>query len=63
MKFAMQNGLTEFSLISGKEYRDPFNEVQLDAVFTAPDGTERTVPAFWAGENVWRIRYSSPITG
>ena len=63
MKFAMQNCMTEFSLISGKRYRDPFNEIQLDAVFTTPDGMERVVPAFWAGENVWRIRYSSPVIG
>ena len=63
MKCTMQNCMTEFPLISGKEYGDPFNDVQLDAVFTAPDGTERVVPAFWAGENVWRIRYSSPLIG
>ncbi|MCD6335811.1 MAG: DUF4038 domain-containing protein [Candidatus Latescibacteria bacterium] len=39
MKCTMQNCMTEFPLISGKEYEDPFDDVQLDAVFTAPDGT------------------------
>lgn len=63
MKCTTQNCMTEFPLISGKGYRDPFNDVQLDAVFTAPDGTERVVPAFWAGENVWRVRYASPVIG
>ena len=55
--------MTEWSLASGKAYADPFNDVELDVIFTDPDGEERRVPAFWAGENVWRVRYASPKVG
>jgi hypothetical protein len=46
-----------------KAYADPFNEVQLDMRVTAPDGAQLRVPAFWAGEQTWRVRYSSPQVG
>ncbi len=32
-------------------------------MFTDPGGGEHVVPAFWAGELTWRVRYSSPLTG
>jgi hypothetical protein len=44
-------------------YADPFNQVVLDAVFTDPAGVARRVPAFWAGGQVWKVRYASPLTG
>jgi hypothetical protein len=58
-----QNGLAEFSFTSSKRYGDPFNEVTLEAVFTDPKGDEHRVPAFWAGEQMWRMRYASPKVG
>lgn len=63
MKFAAQNCIAEVSLASGRSYADPSNELTLDFVFTDPEGEEKTVPAFWAGENTWRARYSSPRVG
>lgn len=63
MIFAMQNCATEWSYASGKSYRDPFNEIELDVIVTGPDGEEQRVPAFWAGGNAWRVRYSSPKLG
>lgn len=63
MLFTMQNCMTEFPLVSGKNYRDPFNEVTLDVVFTGPGGKEQVVPAFWAGDNVWRVRFASSVLG
>ena len=60
---AEQNCMAEFSLRSAKRSDDPFNEIELDVVFTGPDGAERTVPAFWAGDNVWRFRYASTLVG
>ena len=63
MKFASQNCAVEWAMTSGKTYGDPFNDVELDVVFTDPDGLERSVPAFWAGEQTWRVRYASPIVG
>jgi hypothetical protein len=57
------NRMVEIALTSERAYADPFNEVQLDVVFTEPDGRELRVPAFWAGGQVWRVRYASPHRG
>ena len=62
-RFAVEHQVSEFPFTSGKSYRDPFNEVELDVIFTAPDGTEQRVPAFWAGEQTWRVRYAAPVAG
>ena len=63
MQLAIQNCMTEWSYASGKAYADPFNEVELDLVVTGPDGREQRVPAFWAGEQTWRMRYASAQVG
>ena len=63
MIYSTQNRMTEFPLTSTLVYKEPFHEVELDAVFTAPDGSERRVPGFWAGDDDWKVRYASPIVG
>ena len=63
MYYAAQNCMTEWSFASGRVYRDPFNEVTLDVAFTDPDGEAHRVPAFWAGEQTWCVRYASPKVG
>jgi len=63
MLFGRQNCPIEITFESAKSYADPFNDVELDVVFTDPEGEEHKVPAFWAGENCWKVRYSSPKTG
>ena len=63
MNRATQNCMAEWSCASTKAYPEPFREVELDVVFSEPDGDERRVPAFWAGENVWRVRYASSKLG
>ncbi|MFQ6095252.1 MAG: DUF4038 domain-containing protein [Candidatus Bathyarchaeia archaeon] len=55
--------MVEWSFLSEKEYSDPFNEVEVSAQFDEPDGEVKVVPAFWAGGNVWRIRYASHKLG
>ena len=61
---ATQNTPTEWSFTSSAvQYEDPFNEVELDVVVRGPDGGEQRVPAFWAGEQSWRVRYASPAQG
>jgi hypothetical protein len=57
------NRVVEISFQSTKDYADPFNHVTLDAVFTTPDGRLLRVPAFWAGDRTWRVRYASPLPG
>lgn len=53
----------EWTLVSSKEYRDPFNEVQLDVLVTDPAGKQQLVPAFWAGGQTWKVRYGSHVPG
>lgn len=63
MYYAIQNCMTEWSFTSGKAYSDPFNEVTLNVIFTDPSGDEHLTPAFWVGEQTWRVRYASPKMG
>ena len=54
---------TEWSYTSGKQYDDPFNQVEVDAVVTLPSGGEERIPAFWSGGSTWRVRYAPPAPG
>ena len=63
VQYGAQNCVLEWTFRSAKAYADPFNDVELDAIITDPDGKESRVPAFWAGEDLWRVRYASPKTG
>jgi hypothetical protein len=63
MTYVMQNCIFEFSFESEKNYSDPFNDVEVSAIFTDPDGEEKVIPAFWDERNIWRVRYSSPKIG
>lgn len=62
-QYGVQHCVSEWAFSSGKAYADPFNGVELDVVFTDPQGHEHRMPAFWAGGQTWRIRYSPLLTG
>ncbi len=52
----------EITLISEKTYADPFNDVDVDLVLT--NGTTTyTIPGFWDGSDVWRVRFMCPEEG
>ncbi|MGO9201517.1 MAG: DUF4038 domain-containing protein [Limisphaerales bacterium] len=57
------NVMVEVAFNSSRAYADPFNQVTLEVTFTEPQGAELRVPAFWAGSNVWKVRYASPVAG
>src|SRR5690606_7787203 len=40
-----------------------FNDVEVDVIVAGPDGREQRVPAFWSGENTWRVRYAAAAPG
>jgi hypothetical protein len=61
--FATQRLPQEWSFSSGKAYSDPFNQVELDVIFTGPEGKEFRMPAFWAGEQTWKVRFAAPAPG
>ncbi len=58
-----QNEVAEISFLSSKDYSDPFTEIELDVIFTGKDGKQVRIPAFWDGDRVWKVRFSSPVTG
>lgn len=60
---ATAHEVTEIIFHSGKQYKDPFQEVELDVLFHDSRGNERRVPAFWAGDREWRVRYSAAGPG
>ncbi len=53
----------EFELVSDKQYKEPFEDLQLDVQVTAPDGSKQLIPAFWCGGSRWKWRYFSPKAG
>jgi hypothetical protein len=57
------NVMIELPFTSSRTYPDPFNQVTLDVIFTEPGGRELRVPAFWAGKNLWKVRYASSVVG
>src|SRR3954471_1754414 len=61
--YATQRVVQEWSFTSGKAYTDPFNQVELDVIFTDPQGKEHRMPAFWAGDQTWRVRFSGAKMG
>jgi hypothetical protein len=62
-RYAMARCVAESTFTSGKAYTDPFNEIELDVIFTDPQGQERRMTAFWGGRQAWRVRYSPPTAG
>ena len=62
-RVAVSGAPTEWSYTSGKQYADPFNQVDLDVIITLPSGQEERLPGFWAGGNTWRARYAPPVPG
>lgn len=63
MKYGVQNCTTELVFSSSKAYADPFNDIEFDVLFIDPDGRELKVPAFWSGNQMWRVRYTPSIIG
>lgn len=63
MFYGQTNVPMEFSLTAAQVYRDIFNEVDVDVLFTGPGGKQWCVPAFWAGDYVFRVRFAAPKPG
>ena len=60
---ARQNCVAEWSYRSSKSYKDPFRDIEAWVLVTDPRGEQVKVPAFWAGDDVWRVRYCSSEVG
>jgi hypothetical protein len=62
-RMAEQYEPIEWGYTSQKAYNDPFNEIDVDVVFTNDAGRQWRVPTFWAGGNEWRVRFAPPLPG
>lgn len=59
----IQHSVLEWAYVSGTRYEAPFHEVELDVAVTDPEQQEWRVPAFWAGGQDWRVRFSPRTPG
>lgn len=50
----------EITLVSANQYTNPYTEVEVWAEFKNESGDRLLRPAFWDGENIWKIRFASP---
>jgi len=57
-----QERMAEFTIVSQKAYADPFNDVELDVVFSRKGASWR-VPTFWRGGQRWTVRFAPPEPG
>ncbi|MBI4166275.1 MAG: DUF4038 domain-containing protein [Acidobacteria bacterium] len=59
---ATQSRMFEWTFESRKAYPDPFNDVDVDVIFSK-DGESWRVPTFWRGGSKWTVRFAPPSPG
>ena len=59
---SMQERMVEWTFKSHKPYADPFNDVDVDVIFSK-DGQSWRVPTFWRGGEQWTVRFAPPAPG
>jgi hypothetical protein len=57
------NCVAEVTVAAAKLHANPFQDLTVDAVVTAPSGRTIRVPMFWAGGDQWKLRYASAEPG
>ncbi|HOZ46448.1 MAG TPA: DUF4038 domain-containing protein [Candidatus Hydrogenedentes bacterium] len=60
---AQQNTVIEIPFMAAALHEDPYNGVDVDVIARWPDGHTVRIPAFWAGDNVWKFRFSAHTVG
>lgn len=60
---AIQWEVMEWGYESGKIYKDPFNELELDVHVHHESGLDWLLPTYWAGGLTWRVRFAPPLKG
>ena len=59
---AVTNVATEIEF-DANIHKDPFNDLEVDALVDEPGGVMHRVPCFWAGGNQWKLRFSPRVPG
>lgn len=57
------NRVVEILFLSVMGYGDPYNAVDMEVLFTTPAGPTISVPAFWDGDNTWKVRFAASEIG
>ena len=60
---AQRNCVVEIKFDSANVYADPYDEVDLEVLFRGPEEAIRRVPAYWAGDDVWTVRFAAGQVG
>jgi hypothetical protein len=47
----------EVELVDARAYDDPYHDAELRAELTSPSGAVSSVPGFWDGRLMWRLRF------
>lgn len=55
--------VAEVTFTSTATYTDPFTDVNVDAIFTGPNGVVIKRPAFWDGGSTWKVRFAPTQAG
>jgi hypothetical protein len=55
--------VAEWEFTTSRAYENPFADVQVDALFTAPSGASRSMPMFYDGEGIWKLRFNPGEAG
>ena len=53
----------ELGFTAQLEQSDPYRNLELDTIFTHESGLELKMPAFWDGEQSWKVRFAAPEPG
>ena len=53
----------ELRLATTQQYGNPYLEVNVTGVFTAPSGKEMRLAGFWDGGKIWRVRFAPTERG
>ncbi|GGD62201.1 hypothetical protein GCM10010911_20130 [Paenibacillus nasutitermitis] len=53
----------ELTFAASASYTNPYKDVDLSATFTGPNLESMTIPGYWDGGNVWKIRFSPTSAG
>ncbi len=54
---------SEITLTAANNYDNPYTDIQVWADFTHEDGATLRRPAFWDGDNTWKIRFAPTMPG
>jgi hypothetical protein len=60
MNSAPQWEEVEFVFKAEQDYENPYTDVKMVVEFSGPNGRVIRRPAFWDGDNTWRVRFASP---